>query len=105
MPAHTTPVTRVTIIGPHSLHEALISEIRNLGATGYTYVMVHGEGERGVRPSNWSGPNGRIEVITNPDVAERILEHVADRYFEQYPLIAYVDEVSVLRPNKYGVES
>jgi hypothetical protein len=104
MTVHTTPVTRVTIIGAHSLHEALISEIHSLGAKGYTYAMVHGEGERGIRPRNWSGPNGRLEVITNAEVAERILEHVEARYFDQYPLIAYVDEVRVLRPEKYGVE-
>ena len=104
MSVNTTLVTRVTIIGAHSLHEALISEIRNLGANGYTYTMVHGEGERGIRPSNWSGPNGKLEVITNPEVAKRILEHIAARYFDQYPLIAYLDEVRVLRPEKYGVE-
>jgi len=84
--------------------EALISEIHSLGAKGYTYVMVHGEGERGVRPSNWSGPNGKLEVITNPEVADRILEHVAEHYFEHYPVIAYIDEVRVLRPEKYGVK-
>jgi len=101
---NTTPVRRVTIIGAQSLEETLISETRSLGAKGYTYTVVHGAGARGTRPSNWTGPNGKLEVIANAEVAERILEHVATHYFDKYPLIAYVDEVSVLRPEKYGVD-
>jgi hypothetical protein len=100
---NTTPVKRVTVIAAQSLQETLISEIRSLGANGYTYVVVQGAGTSGVRPNEWSGPNGRLEVITTAEVADRILEHVAARYFEHYPLIAYVDEVHVLRPEKYGV--
>ena len=98
------PVKRVTIVGAQSLRAALVSDIRRLGAKGYTYTVVEGEGLRGIQPSDWSGPNGKLEVITTAKVAERILEHVAERYFDRYPMIAYVDEVHVLRPERYGVE-
>ncbi|MGB8330205.1 MAG: hypothetical protein WCE62_08745 [Polyangiales bacterium] len=101
---NTKPAKRVTIVGAQSLRAALVSDIRRLGAKGYTYTVVHGEGSRGIRPSDWSGPNGKLEVITTPEVADRILEHVAARYFDNYPLIAYVVEVHVLRPERYGVE-
>ncbi|MGB8224165.1 MAG: hypothetical protein WCF10_16365 [Polyangiales bacterium] len=98
------PVKRVTIIGTQSLRAALVSDVRKLGAKGYTYTVVDGAGTRGIRPSDWSGPNGKLEVLTTPEVADRILEHVAAHYFDNYPLIAYVDEVLVLRPERYGVE-
>jgi len=98
------PVKRVTIVGAQSLRAALVSDIRRLGAKGYTYTVVDGEGSRGIRPSDWSGPNGKLEVLTTPEVADRILEHVATHYFKKYPLIAYVDEVRVLRPEKYGID-
>jgi len=99
----TTVVKHVTIVGPQSLQAALISEVRNLGAKGYTYTAVYGHGERGMRPNDWTGPNGKLEVITSEEVADRILEYIAARYFNDYPLIAYVDDVHVLRPEKFGV--
>jgi multidrug efflux pump subunit AcrB len=49
-----------------------------------------------------------VKVFMHPgaDLAatEADLEHVAARYFGHYALIAYVDEVRVLRPDKYGAE-
>jgi len=98
------PVTRVTIIGAQSLRAALVSDVRKLGAKGYTYSVVDGAGTRGIRPSDWSGANGKLEVLTTPELAHKILEHVATHYFDNYAMIAYVDEVNVLRPERYGVE-
>ena len=98
----TVPLKRVTIVSENSLEERIVKEIHDLGATGYTYTVVHGEGARGIRPSTWNGPNAKIEVIAPPEVAERILEHVARNYFESYAVIAYLDEVTVVRAEKFG---
>jgi len=98
----TTSMTRVTIIGTDSLRGILIDDMKHLGAKGYTYEVVSGAGELGVRPSDWAGPNVKIEVVTTADNADRILEHVAQKYFDDYPVIAFLDEVRVARPEKFG---
>lgn len=98
----TFPMKRVTIITDNVLQRRIVAEIHGLGATGYTYTVVHGEGARGVRPSHWEGPNAKIEVITTAQVAQRILEHVSKSYFKDYGVIVFQDDVEVLRPEKFG---
>jgi nitrogen regulatory protein PII len=98
----TTPMKRVTIVGDNALVHSIVKEIHDLGATGYTYTVVHGEGARGTRPSHWEGPNGKIEVIATSALAQRILEHIAQTYFEHYGVIAFLDDVEVLRGDKFG---
>jgi nitrogen regulatory protein PII len=98
----TVTLKRVTIVGENSLEERMVKEAHELGATGYTYTVVHGEGAKGLRPSTWNGPNAKIEIIATAEIAERILEHVAKNYFESYAVIAYVDDVQVVRPEKFG---
>jgi len=44
----------------------------------------------------------RIETIVGPAVADRILEHVSANYFEDYAVIAWVDDVGVVRGDKYA---
>ena len=43
----------------------------------------------------------KIEVIAAPDVAQKILEHVALHYFDNYAMIAFIDDVEVLRGDKF----
>ena len=43
----------------------------------------------------------RIETIVPPDVADRIVEHVAKSYFADYEVIAYLSDVQVVRGEKY----
>ena len=98
----TVPMKRITIVGENAMEEKLVKDIHDLGATGYTYTVVHGEGARGVRPNTWNGPNAKIEVIATPEVAERILQYVAQNYFESHAVIAYLDDVQVVRGEKFG---
>jgi len=93
---------RVTIVVDNYVERQIVKEIHDLGATGYTYTVVHGQGAKGTRPSHWEGPNAKIEVIATPELAQRILEHVAKNYFDHYAAIVYVDDVEVLRGEKFG---
>jgi hypothetical protein len=44
----------------------------------------------------------RIEVIvTDRSAAERIAETVAMRYFKDQSGVVYIDEVEILRPDKF----
>jgi len=98
---NTTTLKLVTIVAERILEDRLIREITRLGATGHTITDARGRGSRGVRASEWEGPDIRIETLVSADVAERIMSHVADTYFEYYALIAYVQDAQVARGDKY----
>jgi hypothetical protein len=54
-----------------------------------------------VRTSEWEGGNIRLETIVSPAVADKILERLAEAYFANYAVIAFVDTVEVVRGDKY----
>jgi nitrogen regulatory protein P-II 2 len=95
------PLKLVTIIAEAVLEARLIREVRELGATGHTLSRVHGEGSRGVRASEWEGGNIRLETLVGDDLADRILQHIADNYFEHYAVVAFVTDAAVIRGDKY----
>ncbi len=97
----TVPLKEVTIVAEALLEERLLREIRELGAHGYTVGQVRGEGSRGVRASEWEGKNVRIETLVSAEVADRILAHIAEEYFEHYAVVAYLSDVQVVRGEKY----
>ncbi len=98
----TTPLKLVTIVAEPVLESQLVKDLRHLGATGWTIVEGRGEGSRGMRASDLPGANVRVETIVTDDVADRIIRHVADRYFPHYAVIAYVSDVAVVRGEKYA---
>jgi len=101
----TVPMKRVTIIGDETVRYRIVKEIHDMGATGYTDFLVHGWGARGLRPSHGEPTNAKIEVIATPELAQRIIEHIAQHYFENYAMIAFLDEVEVLRGEKFGAKT
>lgn len=101
----TIAMKRVTIVADNALQRVIVKELSGLGATGYTYTVVHGEGAKGIRPSRWEGPNAKIEVIGTLEVVHRILEHVSKNYFERYAVIVFLDDVEVLRGSKFGAKT
>ncbi|MBL8045842.1 MAG: hypothetical protein JNL09_04835 [Anaerolineales bacterium] len=97
----TVPLKRVTIIAEAVLEERLVREVKQLGARGYTITQARGEGSRGVRASEWEGQNIKLESIVSPAVADKILAHLAEHYFEYYAVVAYAEHVEVVRGEKY----
>ncbi len=96
------PLRLVSLVAERSLRDRLIADVRKLGATGYTLFDVHGEGTRGILPNALDGQSIKLEVIVPLEVAEEIVDHVAATYFEHYSLIVYVQEVKVVRSDKYS---
>jgi len=97
----TVTLKLVTIVAERVLQERLLRELKELGARGYTLTEVSGEGSRGVRASEWEGHNVKIETIVSPEVADRIIEHIAEHYFQYYAVIVYAQPVEVVRGDKY----
>ncbi|NCW44321.1 MAG: transcriptional regulator [Gemmatimonadaceae bacterium] len=97
----TYPFKLVTIIAEPVLEPRITQELRKLGASGFTVVEGRGQGSRALHAAEIPGINVRIETIVPPDVADRIVEHVAKSYFADYEVIAYLSDVQVVRGEKY----
>jgi len=91
----------VTIVAERILEDRLLRKIVELGAKGYTLTQAAGKGSRGVRASEWEGPDTKIETLVSEDVAQKIVDHVADTFFEHYAVIVYVQDAAVIRGDKY----
>lgn len=91
----------VTIVAESLLEKRLVEEIKRLGAKGYTITPARGEGSRGIRSVDWEGQNIRLETIVSEEVALRILQKLQEEYFPHYAVIAYVENVEVVRGEKY----
>jgi nitrogen regulatory protein P-II 2 len=98
---HTVAMKRIVIIGDNDVEYRLVKEVQVLGASGYTSCDARGQGERGIRPRHAESGNTKIEIIATPEVAHKILDHVATHYFEKYAMIAYLDDVQVLQGEKF----
>ena len=98
---HTTRLKIVTIVTERILEDRLLRTLDELGAKGYTLTQATGKGSRGVRASEWEGPDTRIETLVSPDVAEAIVAHIAENFFEHYAVIVYVQDAEVVRGDKY----
>ncbi|WP_337845418.1 transcriptional regulator [Thermus sp.] len=91
----------VTIVAESLLEKRLVEEIRRLGAKGYTITPARGEGSRGLRSADWEGQNIHLETIVSEEVALKILKKLQEDYFPHYAVIAYVENVEVVRGDKY----
>lgn len=98
---HTVPLKLVTIVAEPVLEEQLVELLHRLGARGHTVTDSRGAGSRGMRASDPPGGGIRIEVVVGPAVADRILEQVAEQYFPNYAVIAFLSSVEVVRGEKY----
>ncbi len=94
--------TLLTIVTEAALENELTDVLPRLGAGGYTIVNARGRGSRGVRDAGWtSDSNIRVEVICDPETADRISTHLREHYYRDYAMILYLSDVAVLRPEKF----
>lgn len=92
----------LTIITESALEHVLLKDLERLGALGYTITDARGKGSRGMRDAAWGeSSNIRIEVVCAAAVADAIAAHLQARYYDDYGMILFVGDVSVLRPEKF----
>lgn len=91
----------LTIVAEAALEQRLIGDLKRLGASGYTASKVRGEGRTGRHLQDLTGPSVELETIVTDDVAEAILAHVGEAYFEKFAIVAWLTPVSVLRPERF----
>ncbi len=92
----------LVIITEATLERLLISDARRFGAHGHTVCDVRGGGERGRRDAEWEADRMiRMEVICDPQVLDRLSEHVLSEYAPNYAVTLFTTEVGVFRPQKF----
>ena len=97
------PLKLVTVVGETVIMDDIAKEGLKLGATGYTLGEVIGQGSRSARNVIVTGSSKtmKVEFVVPMNVAEKILKHVSDHYFEHYACIAWLSDVQVVRGAAY----
>lgn len=92
----------VTVICEALAREPLIVLIEDAGAHGYTLFSVEGKGAKGNRPGDIAEfGNIQLEVILTDASAEKLVDRLAADFFPRFAAVAYVSDVTVLRPQKF----
>ncbi len=94
--------TLLTVITESAIEEALLKDLQKLGVSGYTVTDARGRGTRGVRDATWGEvSNIRLEVICARALAETVLNHIQQHYYANYAMVAFLNDVEILRPDKF----
>jgi len=102
---------KIVIIAEKMLSEKICDIIEANGARGYTVVPAGGKGgnhkhftsERASVVDDFS--TVRIEVvIRNKSVAELMANEIVEECFDKYSGIVYLEDVEILRPDKFNGE-
>ena len=99
---NTHPMKLVTVVCEALAREPLEALLLEVGANGYTLFTVEGRGAKGARVADiHEFANIQVEVIVQPGVACELLARLEKEFFPRYAMIAYENEVRVLRKDKF----
>jgi len=98
----TVPVVCVTIVAEAVVESRLLRDLQAAGVRGWTLTSGRGKGAGRVDASDWEGANIRIETLLPSAVADRVLEMLAELYFDRYAVVAWVTPVQVVRGDKFA---
>lgn len=91
----------VTIVCEPVLGPRILELSQGLGATGFTTTEVKGQGNGEKSSGELPDSKLKIEIILDSESASKFMSSLAETYFENYSVIAYATEISVLRPGKF----
>jgi len=90
----------LTVIAEGVIEERLLADLRRWGVQALTVSRVEGD-PFGSRVADVAGAFVRMECVVPEAVSTRVLEGLADAYFERYKVIAYDHPVRVVRRDKF----
>ncbi len=94
--------TLLTLITEAALEQTLMRDLAKLGVRGCTVSDARGRGSRGVRDAAWEeSANIRIETICSRARAESVLKHVQERYYADFAMVTFLQDVEIVRPEKF----
>lgn len=87
----------VTIFCEAVLESSLITDLENMGITGYTVSDCRGRGTHGVRSGRWSASaNIRIEIMCEHERSLELAGLLNAKYDRDYGLLIFSHPVDVL---------
>ncbi len=103
----TKQVSKLVIVTEALLHKKIVKIIDASGASGYTVVPASGKGSRNVRSSGQPTvgdvyPNIKIEVLADRDIAVKISNQIAEKFFDDYSGITYICDAEVLHSHTFS---
>lgn len=99
---NANPTKLVTIICEAYALEPVKNLLREVGAHGWTHFTVEGSGARGERTGEMKEyANVQVEVVLQPDAAAILLERLERELFPHYGMIAFEQDVRVIRSGKF----
>jgi len=103
----TNQAKKLVIVTEKLLLKQIVKIIDEAGASGYTVVAAGGKGSRNVRSSgqpNVSDTYGnvKIEILTaDRDMAVKISDEIAAKFFDDYSGIIYLCDAEILYAHKF----
>ncbi|MFQ3616884.1 MAG: hypothetical protein SNJ57_18575 [Cyanobacteriota bacterium] len=103
----TQKASKLVIVTEKLLLKPITQIIDEAGASGYTVMPAGGKGSRNVRSSGQPTvsdvfANIKIEVLTaSREMALKIADDVATKFFDDYSGIAYLCDAEVLHAHKF----
>ena len=105
MKKHTAK--KIVVVTEKIISDDVTQFMEECGVSGYTLKSAGGKGSRGARSNerhslNDANSNIQIEsIIIDADLAQNIAEKVADEFFTNYSGIVYLEDVTIIRPEKF----
>lgn len=95
----------LTVVAEEALERRVVEDLREAGVGGYTIVPARGAGARGERPADWEQSRSiKVEVVCDEATAIALAQQLHDRYFADYAIVVWLEDVQVLRPDKFVPE-
>ena len=95
----TMQLRRITVVGPATMEQPLVTMVREQGASGYTVVPCHGGGRR--ESPQGGRPLVRFETIVPAEVAGRVLDGLREPQFSAERMTVWIEPVDVLRLEQF----
>ncbi len=93
----------VTVICEAFLEEKIVELAKKHGIHGYTTMDARGEGARGLRDGDFEySKNVKLEILCEEMTANKFCEDLQSSYFEDYAVVVYLENVKVLREDKFN---
>ncbi len=98
----STKLTKAIVVTETQFEKEMLSHFRGLGITGFTCVNCWGQGHHDVYEEPFMGHSQlRIEMITNDEVADQIVEYCTQARFQNHAVMVYLETATVADPNKF----
>ena len=96
------PKTLLVVVAEAVLEKALVRDLLDRGAQGWTVTDVRGAWREGAREGAWEADRTiELKVICDESMADAIAAHVLATYAPHYSVALWFGDVAVLRPDRY----